>query len=133
MAKSKKNVRIEEKPEAPVSDVGIVSILETNYMPYAMSVIVSRAIPEICLLYTSSLIALKSILSGSLTYAIEPLGFIQTNPASMVKLPSKRATPETPTRKKVREVVPSERWNQIIARFPYGHPCHCLLYTSRCV
>ena len=44
MAKSKKNVRIEEKPEAPVSDVGIVSILETNYMPYAMSVIVSRAI-----------------------------------------------------------------------------------------
>ena len=47
MAKSKKNVRIEEKPEAPVSDVGIVSILETNYMPYAMSVIVSRAIPEI--------------------------------------------------------------------------------------
>ena len=51
----------------------------------------------------NSLIALKSILSGSLTYAIEPLGFIQTNPASMVKLPSKRATPETPTRKKVRE------------------------------
>ena len=47
MAKSKKNVRVEEKPAAPVSDVGIVNILETNYMPYAMSVIVSRAIPEI--------------------------------------------------------------------------------------
>ena len=81
----------------------------------------------------NSLIALKSILSGSLTYTIEPLGFIQTNPASMVKLPSKRATPETPTRKKVREVVPSERWNQIIARFPYGHPCHIpLLLAYRC-
>ena len=47
MAKSKKNVRVEEKPAAPVSDIGIVNILETNYMPYAMSVIVSRAIPEI--------------------------------------------------------------------------------------
>ena len=36
----------------------ITRTLETNYMPYAMSVIVSRALPEIdgfkpCLLYTS--------------------------------------------------------------------------------
>ncbi len=81
----------------------------------------------------NSLIVLKSILSGSLTYAVEPLGFIQTNPALMVKLPSKRATPETPTRKKVREVVPPERWNQIITRFPYGHSCHIpLLLAYRC-
>ena len=32
---------------APVSDQPITEILEKNYMPYAMSVIVSRAIPEI--------------------------------------------------------------------------------------
>ena len=31
----------------------ITRTLETHYMPYAMSVIVSRALPEICLLYTS--------------------------------------------------------------------------------
>lgn len=52
----------------------------------------------------NSLIALKSILSGSLTYAIEPLGFIQTNPASMVKLPSKRRRLKPLLAKK------SERW-----------------------
>ncbi len=81
----------------------------------------------------NSLIVLKSILSGCLTYAIEPLGFIQTNPALMVKLPSKRATPEAPTRKKVREVVPPDRWNQIVTRFPYGHSCHIpLLLAYRC-
>ena len=81
----------------------------------------------------NSLIVLKSILSGSLTYAIEPLGFIQTNPALLVKLPSKRATPETPTRKKVREVVTTEQWNQIITRFLYGHSCRIpLLLAYRC-
>ena len=78
----------------------------------------------------NSLIALKSILSGCLTYAIEPLGLIQTNPALMVKLPSKRATPEIPTRKKVREVVSTELWNQIITRFPYGHSCHIPLLLA---
>ncbi|MBP5269892.1 MAG: topoisomerase IV [Clostridia bacterium] len=34
-------------PPAPVTDQPITETLETNYMPYAMSVIVSRAIPEI--------------------------------------------------------------------------------------
>jgi len=33
--------------QAPVTDQPITETLETNYMPYAMSVIVSRAIPEI--------------------------------------------------------------------------------------
>ena len=41
-----------------VMETPITETLETNYMPYAMSVIVSRALPEIdgfkpCLLYTS--------------------------------------------------------------------------------
>ncbi len=34
-------------PPAPVTNQPITETLETNYMPYAMSVIVSRAIPEI--------------------------------------------------------------------------------------
>lgn len=81
----------------------------------------------------NSLIVLKSILSGSLSYAVEPLRFIQTNPTLMVKLPSSRAKPEIPTRKKVREVVNPEQWHHIITRFPYGHSCHIpLLLAYRC-
>ena len=33
--------------EAPIDEQPITRTLEENYMPYAMSVIVSRAIPEI--------------------------------------------------------------------------------------
>ena len=46
MAK-KKNVSKIEYKESPLIEKGIVEALESNYMPYAMSVIVSRAIPEI--------------------------------------------------------------------------------------
>jgi len=46
MAKKKKAERKEYKECAPIP-LGIVETLETNYMPYAMSVIMSRAIPEI--------------------------------------------------------------------------------------
>ena len=48
MAKKKS---IKEQPvkqqDAPIRDQQIVETIETNYMPYAMSVIISRAIPEI--------------------------------------------------------------------------------------
>lgn len=46
MAKKKKQERKEYVECAPIP-CGIVKTLETNYMPYAMSVIMSRAIPEI--------------------------------------------------------------------------------------
>ncbi len=46
MAKKKKSIQKEYK-EAPPILKGITETLETNYMPYAMSVIMSRAIPEI--------------------------------------------------------------------------------------
>ena len=44
--KKKKNEQIEYVEKAPVEQ-GVVETLESNYMPYAMSVILSRAIPEI--------------------------------------------------------------------------------------
>ncbi len=46
---TKKKVRKEEPAAvpAPVTDQPITETIETNYMPYVMSVIVSRAIPEI--------------------------------------------------------------------------------------
>ncbi len=46
MARKKQPIA-EEVPAAPATDVNITKILETNYMPYAMSVIISRAIPAI--------------------------------------------------------------------------------------
>ena len=46
MAK-KKTKTVEEVIEAVVTDQPITETLKINYMPYAMSVIISRAIPEI--------------------------------------------------------------------------------------
>ncbi len=47
MARKKKTEIQQEVVEAEIKDQLIVDTLETNYMPYAMSVILSRAIPEI--------------------------------------------------------------------------------------
>lgn len=46
MARKKKEPAKEFVP-APIAEQAITETLETNYMPYAMSVIISRAIPEI--------------------------------------------------------------------------------------
>ena len=46
MAKKKQIVQEPEIVAEPIN-ISITNVLETNYMPYAMSVIVSRAIPEI--------------------------------------------------------------------------------------
>ena len=81
----------------------------------------------------NSLTAMKTILSGCLTYAVETVHFLRTNPMKAVKIPSSRAKPETPTRKKIRKPVTLEMWNVIINRFPFGHSCHIpLLLAYRC-
>ena len=46
MARKKKEQEVEIIP-APIAEQAITETLEVNYMPYAMSVIISRAIPEI--------------------------------------------------------------------------------------
>lgn len=59
--------------------------------------------------------------------------FIKTNPIHGVKIPSPRAKAQTPTRKKVREIVTPDQWRAIIQRFPYGHSCYIpLLLAYRC-
>ena len=45
--KRKETERKNVEPEAPAKDQLITETIEKNYMPYAMSVIISRAIPEI--------------------------------------------------------------------------------------
>lgn len=47
MPRKKKEQNIETAEHAEIRDQQIVDTIEKNYMPYAMSVIVSRAIPEI--------------------------------------------------------------------------------------
>lgn len=47
MARKKKTVEEEILIEAPIAEEPITETIEKNFMPYAMSVIVSRAIPEI--------------------------------------------------------------------------------------
>ncbi len=88
MAKKKKPPVIEELPPAPIRYQPITETLETNYMPYVMSVIVSRAIPEIDgfkpshrkLLYTMYKLGLmngprmKSATIAGRTMAIHPHG-----------------------------------------------------------
>ncbi len=88
MAKKKKPPVIETLPPAPIRYQPITETLETNYMPYVMSVIVSRAIPEIDgfkpshrkLLYTMYKLGLmsgprmKSATIAGRTMAIHPHG-----------------------------------------------------------
>ena len=88
MAKKKKTSLIEELPPAPIRYQPITETLETNYMPYVMTVIVSRAIPEIDgfkpshrkLLYTMYKMGLmngprvKSATIAGRTMAIHPHG-----------------------------------------------------------
>lgn len=81
----------------------------------------------------NTIVVLKGMLSGCLNYAVEPSAFIQSNPASLVKLPSPRAKSEVPTRKKEKQIITSEQWELICSRFPEGHSCYIPLQLAyRC-
>lgn len=81
----------------------------------------------------NTLSVFKGLLTGALNYAVEPMHFIKYNPASGTKLPSHRAIPETPSRKKERNIIPTEQWEVIINRFPEGHTCFIPLQLAyRC-
>lgn len=72
----------------------------------------------------NTLAVIKGILTGSLTYAVEPLKFIQISPMLYVKLPSPRAKAEIQTRSHVRNTVSPDEYKRIMERFPEGHSCH---------
>ena len=81
----------------------------------------------------NTLLVLKGILSGSLNYSVEPLGYIKSSPMTAVRLPLQRAVPNTPTRKKEKHIVSKEQFTKIINRFPYGHTCYLPLQLAyRC-
>jgi len=81
----------------------------------------------------NTLLVLKGILSGSLNYAVEPLGYIKFSPMAAIRLPLTRAVPDTPTRKKEKQIVSEEQMQKILERFPFGHSCYLpLLLSYRC-
>ena len=68
----------------------------------------------------NSLKTMKGILSKSFEMAVEPFGFIQTNPMVFVKVPSSRAKAKVPTRKDPHVYIPQEWIVKIFKRFPKG-------------
>ena len=72
----------------------------------------------------NTLTVIKGILTGALAYAVEPCQFIKNSPAVFIKLPAKRAASDTPTRKKQRDFIEKDVWEQIINRFPEGTTAH---------
>lgn len=72
----------------------------------------------------NTLSVIKGILSNSLSYAVEPLKYIESNPMLYVKLPSKRAIAKVPTRSAPHIFIPKERMTEIFERFPEGTSTH---------
>lgn len=72
----------------------------------------------------NTLSVIKGILSNSLSYAVEPLKYIESNPMLYVKLPSKRAIAKVPTRSAPHIFIPKERITEIFERFPEGTSTH---------
>ena len=72
----------------------------------------------------NTLSVMKSIINSSLNYAVFPLKYINFNPASNVKLPSKNSIPKTPTRNKKRTIIPDDVIKLIFNRFPEGTTAH---------
>ena len=72
----------------------------------------------------NTLTNIKGILTSTFGYAVEPMHYIQTSPMSGVRLPSTRATPPVPQRKKVRRAITTAEWDRLVQRFPEGSSCY---------
>ena len=75
----------------------------------------------------NTLVVVKGLLSGSLSYAVLPAGLLAHNPVSEVRLPKARAKPKIPSRKKVRIPITLDQWHKLMQRFPREHPSHIAL------
>lgn len=81
----------------------------------------------------NTLSTIKGILSASLDYAVEPLRYIDKNPAVYVRLPSYRAKSEVPTRSDPHVYITPEQMDMIFTRFPEGTTAHIPLQLGyRC-
>lgn len=81
----------------------------------------------------NTLTSLKTIMSSSLRYAVNPLGYLKYNPMKDIRNPNKNATPKVATAHKERIAITKEQFEMIIERFPEGHPAHIPLQLGyRC-
>lgn len=81
----------------------------------------------------NTLSVIKGIITSSLSYAVQPLGYIQSSPAIYVKIPSKRAEPKVKAATKPHIVIPAEHMQKIFKRFPVGTSAYIpLLFGYRC-
>lgn len=72
----------------------------------------------------NSLTIIKGILSSSLSYAVEPLHYLQSSPMLYVKLPSTRAKPAIPSRSEPHIYIDKGMIEKIFERFPEGSSAH---------
>ena len=72
----------------------------------------------------NTLTVIKGILSNSLSYAVEPLHYLQSSPMIYVKLPSTRAKPAIPSRSEPHIYIDKGMIEKIFERFPEGSSAH---------
>lgn len=81
----------------------------------------------------NTLVVIKGILTGSLSYAVHPLKYIQTNPAQYVKIPSARSVPKVKMRTSPHVYLTPEQMAKLFARFPEGSSSYLpLLLGYKC-
>lgn len=81
----------------------------------------------------NTLSVIKGILSNCLSYAVEPMKYLENNPMAYVKLPSKRVEPKIESRVSPHVYIPKERIAEIFERFPEGSSTHIpLMFGYKC-
>lgn len=81
----------------------------------------------------NTLAVLKGILTGSLSYAVQPLKYIPYSPADYIDLPSTRATPAVKSRSSPHVYLTPEQMAKIFERFPEGSSSYLpLLLGYKC-
>ena len=81
----------------------------------------------------NTLAVLKGILTGSLSYAVQPLKYIPYSPAEYIDLPSTRATPAVKSRSSPHVYLTPEQMAKAFARFPDGSSSYLpLLLGYKC-
>ncbi len=81
----------------------------------------------------NTLSVIKGILSNCLSYAVEPMKYLENNPMTFVKLPSKRVEPKIESRVSPHVYIPKEKIAEIFERFPEGSSTHIpLMFGYKC-
>ena len=81
----------------------------------------------------NTLASLNGILTGSLSYAVQPLKYIPYSPAEYIKVSSHRAIPAVKTRSAPHAYITPEQMSLIFQRFPEGSSSYLpLLIGYKC-